>query len=307
MRIANSPMINSQYKNKNANYTNSNPAFKGNLANKVLEPVNDTLYNWVLKAAKSKGISRLVNKLANSSNSYNHMQTAESGILTIFYLMNTAKNKNIKKEQRMPLMVNDTMVTALATVLSYTLDRTINKTVGEIQDTYKSLERSDAVKDMMEGINFPFLKEHADDFKKEISGGSIKKALDSKKAKSAGETIADGLKDAKDAIAYDISHALEKLDLKLDPERVGEFCNDKEKTIVRDFVEKIDGTKIKKAAESIARSDKVIEGISLAKKMIIFAVIYRYVAPVIMTPLANKVSTYLQHRKDPKVENKTTK
>ena len=45
-------------------------------------------------------------------------------------------------------------------------------------------------------------------------------------------------------------------------------------------------------------ADKIIPGINKIKTLVIFGIIYRYLSPVIMTPIANKISAKFFDKKD---------
>ena len=46
-------------------------------------------------------------------------------------------------------------------------------------------------------------------------------------------------------------------------------------------------------------ADKIIPGINKIKTVVIFGIIYRYLGPVLVTPLANKLSSKLFDKKKP--------
>ncbi|MDD3437165.1 MAG: hypothetical protein PHC64_08455 [Candidatus Gastranaerophilales bacterium] len=63
-----------------------------------------------------------------------------------------------------------------------------------------------------------------------------------------------------------------------------------------DFSEKFKNINLKNTEISSELMNKYIEGIKTAKTMIIAGVVYRYLAPVIVTPIANKIGNKLHEK-----------
>lgn len=68
-----------------------------------------------------------------------HLIAGESIYLTGFYASETLKSKKIEKEQKLPLVLNQLITTALCTVGAYTLDGVINKQLGNYQKVYEAV------------------------------------------------------------------------------------------------------------------------------------------------------------------------
>lgn len=282
MKITTSPIKYNVIAPQNRNRLNNKPVAFNGLSSSFSKATNglyDSLANGLINISKNSGVKKFVNKLANSKLSYTHLLTAESIILTGFYMQNTARNKKIKKEQKFPMMLNDAMVTALSAFLNYTMDGKISTRISQLQDTVKSPQRKKIVKDLIDNAGNIFSGEELEQVRGLVAGESIKKA--------GKEITADSLKNAKKSILYDITHGFENIGKNLTPKRTEQIAN---------MVENIPSERIEKAVKQLSESDKVIAGIGLCKTMIIFTLIYRYIGPVIITPLANKISSAIQNR-----------
>ncbi len=181
---------------------NSNAA---KYASKALTPINKGVDKAVEVVGNNKFSDKIVKKLSNSKFGYTHILTIESLILGGFYMFNDAKNKNIEKKQKLPLIVNDGLVTLVSGVLNYTLDGKIKKATTAFTDGFKEVAK---------------------------------------------------------------------------PKLIEELGEDSYRTTL----------------------DKRVVGIKTFQTMVIFGVIYRYLSPVFITPVANKISHKIQHRNDGKQE-----
>lgn len=94
------------------------------------------------KAGNTNLLKKMAHLIGNSKFGYTHLLTIESVILTGFYMSNTAKNDKIKKEQKLPLMINDALVTVFSAVCNYTLDGFINKKIKSFQNVFKQLNKN---------------------------------------------------------------------------------------------------------------------------------------------------------------------
>lgn len=67
-----------------------------------------------------------------------------------------------------------------------------------------------------------------------------------------------------------------------------------------DKVSKNLGYKFREANQGHKNLSQRMKGFNIAKQLLIFAVMYRYVAPVIVTPLASKIGKCIENRKNEK-------
>ncbi len=256
--------------NLNYSYTNLNnkktslPAKANNVSfggayGKAIDKIADPLSKWMVSISDSKPVKSMIKTFSQSKQGYTHMMTIESIVIGGFYMQNTARNKKIEKDQKLPLMINDGLVTAIAAVLNYTLDGKIANKIKQLQDSVKIHSMNNATKEMLDEAS---------------------KILDSKQlTKVCLELNPFHLANGKDAVEEALTKVLDKDTLK--------------KVMQTITPEKIT-TATSKTIKAKTMAD-VLTGIDLLKGLAIFSIIYRYLSPVIITPIANKISGKIQH------------
>ncbi|MDD3237600.1 MAG: hypothetical protein PHV37_05825 [Candidatus Gastranaerophilales bacterium] len=269
MKITNSTINYAQNANldKFKKPSSKNQSFGHKLPNydDVLKTVGKPLGKGLAGLAEKSGFQKAVGKFSKCSNSYKHLLTLESFIITGFYMFNTSRNKKMEKNQKFPLMLNDFLVTAFATAVGYAVDGKINKTVSDVTDCFKESVKNKTI--METGILSAVPKD-----KLKAAAGSIKK---------------DGLKKGIDGLIENISSVVDESTAKA----VRKGLTDNAVSGASDAVTK-----------SLKNIDKAARGLSAAKSLVIFGFIYRYLGPVLMTPIANKLSSKIQHRKKANAE-----
>lgn len=84
---------------------------------------------------------------------------------------------------------------------------------------------------------------------------------------------------------------------------IGLFINDKtDKFIEKHFADKYSAVALKSGGPKEAIN--LFHGINAAKSIIIFGIIYRFITPVVMTPIANHIGNKLQEKKEAKLAGK---
>lgn len=251
---------NSQVKNSTVSAKSKNVAFSG-LYGKAVDKLADPLSKWMVNISSSKPVKSMVKTFSKSKQGYTHMMTIESIVIGGFYMQNTARNKKIEKDQKLPLMINDGLVTAISAVMNYTLDDKIAKKIKQLQDSVKIHSMNNATKEMLEDAS---------------------KILDDKNlTKICLELNPFHLTNGKAAVEEAIAKVLDK-------------------DTLRRVMDTISPEKIAKASQKTVNAKKmadVLDGIDRLKGLAIFSVIYRYISPVVITPIANKISGKIQHSK----------
>jgi hypothetical protein len=168
--------------------------FEGNLMN----PVNTKIAEWIGKLAQTKAAEKLVNWTNKHEEHirkhlFSHLIVLGSTLLSTFYIGKTIKNKEMDKDKRKTLAINQGATFIVSTIMAYTFDNKMNNITKNIIDKFKL---------------------------------------------------------------------------------------------------------VNKGAENL---EKQAKGIDIAKKIIIFDVVYRFIAPVIVTPFANYFGNKLQEQKHPKI------
>ena len=277
--------INNTYQfKKNSNNYNNNPktqSFKG-----VPSTITEPLSNFYEKVASKGGFQKFISKFSKT-NSFTHLMVAESCFLSGFYMINTLKNKKIKKEQKPQMLINDALTLGVSTAGAYFLDDKVTKVVDNLSNNY-------------------FTKNQ--DF-------YINKAKESAKnlAQKTGimDDIFNAAKEATDdgigAVTKKIGEQLSGIVAKGDKTKAFQISADKLKEVQEGVYNAIKANKgnmegAKKAATGLiddvydklagkVEADKVIPGINKIKTLVIFGIIYRYLGPVVVTPIANKLSS----------------
>ena len=226
---------------------------------------------------------------------------AESCFLSGFYMINTLRNKKIKKEQKPQMLINDALTLGVSTAGAYLLDDKVTKVVDNLSNSY-------------------FTKNQ--DF-------YINKAKESAKniAQKTGilDDIYNAAKEASDdgigSVTKKIGEQLSGIVAKGDKTKAFQISADKLKEVQEGVSNAIKANKgnmegAKKAATGLiddvydklagkVEADKIIPGINKIKTLVIFGIIYRYLGPVVVTPIANKLSSkFFSNKKDKETTEK---
>lgn len=204
---------------------NSNtPSFKGNPGFVVRN-----IAKGVGKLADTNKFRQFIEWFKEQKNWFPHLIAGESLWLSGFYMQQTAKSKNIEKDQKLPMILNQGITALLCTWGAYKLDGVINKRLDAYKEVYKRMNP-----DMVRKSNLydNLLKRYANN-----------------------------------------PEILEKL-------------------------AKVDKYKPLRNANKILNNRLV--GIRLLGPIVIFTTIYRFIGPVVVTPIANKISELIEPHKNAK-------
>ncbi len=295
--------INNQYQyntrrveNNNLTKKQSTPAF-GGMTDVVVEPLS----NFYDKVANTQGFQKFITKFSRTS-SFKHLMFAESCFLSSFYMINTLRNKKIKKEQKPQMLINDTLTLGVSSAGAYFLDGVITKGVDKLTNSY-----------------FTNNQEYYIQRAKDITGNIGKENILGDICKAAQDATEEGIKKVTDTIGEQLKKitAEKGKELKafqISPEKLTEIQNG-----VADAIKNNKGNvdKVKETATGLIddvydklggkiEADKLIPGINKLKTVVAFGLIYRYLGPVLVTPLANKLSSKFFDKKKPE-EAKATK
>lgn len=275
--------INNQYNQYSTKRTPSKQAqsFKG-----VSPAITEPLSNFYTNVATKGGFQKFISKFSRT-NSFTHLMVCESIFLSGFYMINTLRNKKIKKEQKPQMIINDALTLATSTAGAYLLDDKVTKVVDKLSNNYFQNNQAFYINKA---------KENAQNL-----------------AQKTGimDDIFNAAKDATDdginAVTKKIGEQLSGIVAKGDAKKAFQISSDKLKSVqdgvtkaIRDNKGNMDGAK--KAAAGLiddvydklagkVEADKIIPGINKIKTVVIFGIIYRYLGPVVVTPIANKLSS----------------
>ncbi len=295
MRVSN---INNQYNNKLYGQKNSPASFKG----VVPQPVVNGLSNFYETVASKKPFQNFIKNFSKSDRTFTHLLVAESCFLSGFYMINTLLNKKIKKDQKPQMIINDTLTLGVSTAGAYLIEDKI----------------TDAV---MKGAEKYFTKNkdfYMDLGKKAQEAFSPKSQLLEKVGEVAGKTgddLAKGIQDVTSTLgshlksivspentnkAFQITgEKFESLKSSVTDAIKNSGTADKAKETVKDLVDDVYNN-----SAARAEADKVLSGINKLKVLVILGLIYRFMGPVIITPIANKLSSKFFNKKNEKAEQK---
>ena len=300
--------INSQYSNKNLNYnkmkqSNITPSFKGGIKDGLA-----TMYGAV---SKTNIYQNLIQRFSKSDKTFTHLLVAESCFLSGFYMINTLRNKKIDKEQKPQMLINDTLTLGVSTAGAYLVEDKITDVVmrgaekyfTKHGDFYKKLG-----KEVQQDITSP---------KNEL----LKKVVDT--VSKTGNELTQGIDDVADFMGKQLKNVVGEKGKKLKAFQVTSEQFDSLKTSVKtalkDNAGKVDDAKnvvtnlvddIYTSSAAREQADKTLSGINKLKVLVIFGLIYRYLGPVVITPIANKLSSkFFENKKEktPSVPNDSKK
>ena len=257
---------------------NATPSFGG----AVPEPVVNGLSNFYGKVANNKGFSNFIKNFSKSPRTFTHLLVAESFLLSGFYMINTLRSKKIEKEQKPQMIINDAMVLGISTAGAYLVEDKITDKVKQWSEKYFTKHSDfymdcgkEAAEKSKEAILDKIGKESADDIATSLSDHikSIRGNKTFQKAAEECDTIISSVKTAITENANDLTKAKEVVG-----EKITDVC---------------------KAVAARAEADKTFSGINKLKVLVIFGIIYRYLGPVVVTPIANKISSkFFEGKKD---------
>lgn len=117
-------------KSKNFNAT---PSFKGAPGAMVTEGIA----KGVGKLADTKKFKGLVEWLGKKDKWFPHLIAAESLLLSGFYMQQTAASKQIEKDQKPAMIINQGITAVLCTAGAYLIDNKVNKMLDKFKGVYK--------------------------------------------------------------------------------------------------------------------------------------------------------------------------
>lgn len=303
--------INNQYQynagrkiNKNASNVNNNPSF-GGVKDVVAQPLSK-LYDSVAGNGK---FQKFVSKFSRT-NSFTHLMVAESCFLSGFYMINTLRNKKIKKEQKPQMLINDALTLGVSTAGAYLLDDKVSNVVTKVADKYFANNQSFYV-DRAKNLAEKALGDGSKVKDKVVEVFQNKSGLLDDIGAAAMNVTDDGI----GAITKKLGEQLSGIVAKGKETGAFQITGEKLKQVQEGVTNAITSNKGKaeEAKKAIVgqlddvygklagkiEADKIMPGINKIKTVIIFGLIYRYLGPVLVTPLANKLSSKFFDKKNP--------
>ena len=155
--IINNNMIN----NQQASYTkrnNKNASFgSGGLYTKIVDKSGEALAPTFKKVAYSKGMQGFADFLNGTKNPFSKLLAFDSIVLSSFYMINTARNKKVEKDQKLPLILNQGLVWGVSTIGTFTIEKALDKKTKQVQEAmrnlYKQVKKTECPENIIKGIN----------------------------------------------------------------------------------------------------------------------------------------------------------
>lgn len=317
-----------QVKSVTPKYTN-NTAFKGFDVNtakriakqtqRIAQNTSDRTTSWMAvglgELVSQKPVQNLVNYLKNK-NYQEHLAAFVGCVLSGFYMLDTARSKTIEKEQKPALIANQGVVCAMSTIGAYTLNHYLNRKINHIAELFHISKIQD------KALQTKFLKfkanaDYADVVERAaLKNPKLKQTLDEIKGKfeftnNVKVYLKEEIKKFKDdETAKNFLKEIKKI--------VVENGKDKSDAVKALYMQKMPYSKAMRAAfnreamnnaiKKIAKAEgnghltKMMNGFKTAQALMVFALIYRFVSPVVATPIANNLSEKLEARKKAKAQ-----
>lgn len=280
------------------------------LANQVSDKGTSGIAYALGELAALRPVQNLVNYLKNK-NYQEHLAAFVGCTLSGFYMLDTARSKTIEKDQKVPLMINQGAVCAMSTVGAYTLNHYLNRKINHIAELFHISKIED------EKLQQRFLR-----FKQDPEYAQVieRAAKQSEKFNNIVEIIKNKFEFNSNVKVY----LKEEIKKQKGDNVAREFLkeiknitveNGKDKAdVVKDlYLKKMSDSKAMKAAfnregmnnaiKLVAKADqskkltRMMNGFKTAQALMVFALIYRFVSPVIATPIANSISEKLEKNK----------
>ena len=215
-------------------------------------------------------------------------------------MINTLRNKKIKKEQKPQMIINDTLTLGVSTAGAYLVEDKITDVVMKGSEKYFAKNKDFYIN---LGKKAQELFSPKSELLKKVEEVAVK----------TGDDLANGVDDVISTLGTHLKSVIaeegKNKAFQITPEKFESI-----KTQVADAV-KSSGS-AQKAKETVkglvddvydnvaarAEADKTLSGINKLKVLVILGLIYRFLGPVIITPIANKLSSKLFSKKNEKAQ-----
>lgn len=276
--------------------------------------ITDAIAHAEGKLAGTKPMQKLIDFLKDK-NYQQHIVAATGVALSGFYMADTAKSKTIDKDQKLPLILNQGTVLVASTVGGYTLDNYLSKKLNNFTQTFNianigkenvrtqilkmhgkkdSLEKADfeelfkIVKNSQEKRNYNFEKDILESF--DYNHGITKQLKAEIKAGKADDAVKKVIEGIEAIPKGDKDKTVKSGELFL------KHMKDS-KLMKKIFSKQAFNTALKLATNEEKALSQLMTGLKIAKSLMVFGLIYRFVSPVIATPIANHVSAKIEKKK----------
>lgn len=116
---------------------------------KVYDSLAEQVAKGIGKILNSDFVFKEINKTKRSKLLMNHLMTFGSIILSGFYVLRTLGNKDLEDKKKRTLAINQTAVFGLSTVMCYTLDGLLNKSVAKFTNRFEAVNHTTMPKEVL--------------------------------------------------------------------------------------------------------------------------------------------------------------
>lgn len=269
---------------------NTSPSFKG----AVPKPVTNGLANFYKSFSSQEWFTNFIKSFSKSNKTFTHVLAFESCLLSGFYMLTTLTNKKIKKEQKPQMIINDALTLGVSTAGAYLVEGQIGDMINKGAENHFKKH-----KDFYIGLG----KEAAETSKSDVLE-KIETVL-----KEGSSKITEGVDDIVDSIGEHLS-SIKGSEGKKTFHMAGDAISSLQTKVKQTILDNQGSSETAKAnvkklideafdfVGARAEANKTMVGINKIKTLVIFGIIYRYLSPVVMTPIANKISAKFFDKKN---------
>lgn len=217
-----------------------------------------------------------------SSFLFSNLIVLGSTIMSGFYVGKTLTNEKLSKERRRTLAINQGLVYGVSTAMAYTLDFWTNKKARQIRDDFALVNNEANQKPLA------MLREQA----KTLLPENFINSLEAKRSEYNS-----------DKLNKDLGSLFSDVDKK---GKFNHIMRDELKAITEKTGKILTGAKLDEF-NLLAKTIKTVEhmkaldgGLSKGKSIIAIDTVYRFIAPVLVTPIANAIGNHMAEKKEAK-------
>ncbi len=295
-----------------------NPNNAKNGISKAYDALTDVIAYGEGKLASTSLMKRFINFMKDK-NYQQHIVASVGLVLSLFYMADTARSKNIEEDQKLPLIMNQGVVSVASTVGGYTLDNYLTKKLNNFTETFNianisdeqiqktilemhkkkdSLEKTDfeklfnILKKSQDNKNYTYEKNIKETF--EVDRGTIKQLKQELKKNPENAVIKKVLSQIEAISQSDANKSAKVTEIY--------FKHINESPLMKKIFSRNGFTQsLKLVTENQKSLSQLMTGLKTAKSLMVFGLIYRFISPVIATPIANSMSERIEKKKSTKV------
>ncbi len=244
-----------------------------NILGKIKDGYNNLLGEPIARLFGKVSTTKVAKKIIEGTSHFEKPSPRWSDLtsiaITFFYINNTRKSEKIEPERKLPLMINNGMVTIASSLAAFAIDKVTDKPMEEILQGY--LKKHEASIHNKSNIN---IKRVLSNIKDNLNPTDID-LNNIKNLKNHGKEI---LEQGKDGLSQGLQEAIKALE------------NDSViKKAVKDGLIKSEEVAQMAAAGFSQQASKIFSNISKTKSLTIFTITVRFLVTVLMTPLIGRV------------------